>query len=128
MIKSLANRKKGGSISGQILNHFGLEKADIRELLRKLANNRPLQVTLCNLIGAGRFKTVHENNLMRTICPKCKKPDSWTHHKLCYQEELPRRGIKLKKGAEVWMGEMIKYLKIIKTENPAKHDPSKAKY
>ena len=128
VIKRMANRKGNASISGQILNYFRINKADIRTILRKLANNRPLQVTLCNLLGAGRFKTINDNCLMRTSCPRCKQPDSWAHHKICYRNNLPTKETRAEEGEDSWIKCLISYLKVIQTDSPAKYTPSGQKY
>ena len=52
-----------------------------------MQNNRELQVTMNNIIGATRFKTMEKGQLMKAKCPKpkCKEIDSWEHFKKCYQ-------------------------------------------
>ena len=124
----MANRKGNASISGQILNYFRINKADIRTILRKLANNRPLQVTLCNLLGAGRFKTINDNCLMCTSCPRCKQPDSQAYHEICYRNNLPTKETRVKEGEDSWIKCLISYLKVIQTDSPAKYTPSGQKY
>ena len=76
VLKKLATGGPNASISGKILKFLKLGKAKIRTILRTLARSRPLQVTFCNLVGAGRFRTIQDTQLMRTQCSKCKKPDS----------------------------------------------------
>ena len=125
VLKKLATRPSNASISGKIPKFLNLDKAKIRMLLRTLARSRPLQVTLCNLIAAGRFKTIHNNQLMRTQCPRCKEPDSWGHHMECFRDQLA--GLKTKNDIE-WKRNMLLYIKSIHTEHPAKYTASDKKY
>ena len=53
---------------------------------------------------------------MKTKCPKCNKADSWQHVKECYNKILGNQRDKEERVAIV-----IRILKEISTENPAKY-------
>ena len=112
----LASRDVKASLSCRIYLELGLSREGVKIILKSLEKNRHLQATMGNLLGATRFKTVENGLLVMTECPKCKKIDSWEHHKICYGIQtgpllLNKQGLK----------GLHEYLELIKTERPAKH-------
>ena len=95
--------------------------------MRSLERERELQVTLANLIGATRFKTLEKSKLYITKCPRCKiELGDWAHHKKCYGISVPiREGEETKKE---WEHSMKEYMKKIVTKTPAKYLASSVLY
>ena len=74
------------SVASKIYRYWQLDRQFIRECHKAMADDRKLQVTFDNLIGATRFKTLRGAQLIQTKCPKQGrgKPDSWEHILECY--------------------------------------------
>ena len=127
-MKKLAGKEDEPSVSSKIIGEWELDRTQIKEILRFLSEDRKLQVTLSNLIGATRFKTKGEDNkLYVTICPKCKKElDEWEHHKICYEVKVPNKNEMGTK--EKWLMFIKKYMNKITTETPAKYTASSTRY
>ena len=92
-------------------------------ILRHLADNRTLQATFANLIGATQFKTVEDNILMKTKCPKCKKPNTWEHHLKCYNLQTPQIT-----QTKLWLESIKGYITTIATPQLAKLEASQSEY
>ena len=85
-----------------------------------MADDRTLQTTFGNLMGATRFKASEKGKLWHTVCPKCKtKIDSWEHCAECYQIET-----KEIKNEKQWLANIRDITKKIKTVAPAQYATS----
>ena len=68
VIRHLATRETDQSIPSKSITDWHLTRSKTREILQHLAENRKLQTTFSNLIGATRFKTVKEGKLRAAVC------------------------------------------------------------
>ena len=68
------------SQSCEMRKNWNLDREKFREILAHMAEDRTLQTTFGNLLGATRFKAGKQGKQWRTVCPKCKERiDSWRH-------------------------------------------------
>ena len=75
--------KQRSSKSAAVMVQLGLTRDVIRQALQQLEGSRPLQVTLCTIICATRFKYFEKNKIFPTTCKKCGAEDSFDHLVLC---------------------------------------------
>ena len=121
----LAEKPEETSVAGKIYQYWELDRQLIKECHTAMRDDRGLQVTFNNLIGATRFKTLIGNKLMRTKCPNtnCGKVDSWEHFAQCYG---------IKQMAELSREDRVNYLvalcQRIRTENPIRPNPTEIPY
>ena len=82
---------KGGSAAGQIYRRLGLTRNIIALALEGLADSRALQVVLCSIICATRFKMLVEGKLHETACRRCGGTDGLEHLLECAGLTVPER-------------------------------------
>ena len=127
VMKILAERSEKPSKACKILIEWGLNRKKVKTILKSLDRERKLQTTFSNLIGATRFKTIVEGQLMAAVCPKCgREPDDWQHHKECYNLAIPKD--RESKDKEKWLALIKKYMEEITTPTPAKSQASSIPY
>ena len=80
-----------GSAAGRIFCDLGLTRNIIALALEGLADSRALQVTLCSILWATRFKTLVDGRLHNTVCRKCGGVDGFQHFLNCANLEIPPR-------------------------------------
>ena len=121
----LAEKPEESSVAGKIYQFWELDRQLIKDCHNGMKDDRGLQVTFNNLIGATRFKTLSGSRLMRAKCPKagCGKVDSWEHFVQCYEAE---------RMLELSREDKVKYMaalcKRIRTENPVRPSPTDIPY
>ena len=112
------------SQSCNMCRNWNLDRGEIRKILAHLAEDRTLQTTFGNLLGATIFKAGKQGKLWHTVCPKCKERiDSWSHCAECYQLE-----IKEAKNEKQWLANIKEIIKEIKTATPAKYITSEVRH
>ena len=100
--------------------NWDLNRSKIRKILAHLEEDRTLQTTFANLVGAIRFKAGKKGRLWHTVCPNCKKEiDSWEHCVSCYQIKA-----KEAKNEKQWLANIKEIIEKIKTATPAKYTAS----
>ena len=115
------------SVSSQIFSDWELTRRRIKEILRFLEQDRKLQVTFTNLIGATRYKTTGKGKLYVTLRPKCKVGlDNWGYHKECYKLQI--LSIEDTDSQKAWLTLVRGYTGRIATEKPAKYVASRVRY
>ena len=77
----VAEKPRETSVAGKIYQFWELDRQLIKDCQNAMRDDRGLQVTFNNLIGAKRFEILAGTRLMRTKCPNtnCGKVDSWEH-------------------------------------------------
>ena len=121
----LAEKPAETSVAGKIYQYWALDRQLIKECHNKMKDERGLQVTLNNLIGATRFKTFNGTKLMRAKCPKenCGKTDSWEHFVRCYEVERMAGS-----SREDKVNYLVALCRRIRTENPIRPNPTNVPY
>ena len=121
VIKYLADGKsQKRSQSIQMCHNWNLDRKRIRKILASMADDRTLQTTFGNLMGATRFKASGKGKIWHTVCPKCKTEiDSWEHCVKCYQIQA-----KEVKNEKQWLANIRDITEKIKTATPAKYTTS----
>ena len=75
--------------AGVIFKELGLTRHIIRAALEELAHSRTLQVVLCSVLCATRFKYLDAGRLISTACRKCGATDSFPHLLVCAELTPP---------------------------------------
>ena len=89
-----------------------------------MAQDRTLQTTFANLMGATRFKASKQGKLWRAICPKCREAaDSWSHCVTCHQLEVTEIGNEKK-----WLANIKAIVSKNKTATLAKNAASNLRH
>ena len=124
-IARLAERPAGTSAAGKIPPFWELGRRLIHECHNAMRDDRGLQVTCNNLIGATRFKTFDGARLMRAKCPNkhCGGVDSWEHFIQCYGV-LQMTG----KPRDEKVNYLVALCHRIRTENPIRPSPTVIPY
>ena len=82
--KTLRNLATLGSQSATLAIRLGLTRSIIKEIYKKLEQDRLAQVNLTEILSAARFRYAFEGNLIPVKCPRCKIARDCFDHMLEY--------------------------------------------
>ena len=114
----LARRDRKPSYSCNMYRNWAMDRNKIKKILGSLDDDRMLQTTFGNLIGATRFKTIKEGELRGTVCPKCKKAvDTWKHCVECHEIQFRSSA-----NEKQWLRNIRTIMETVKTTTPGKFE------
>ena len=74
-------------MAASIITTLQLTRTIVKEAMKVLSDSREDQQNLMDILGAARFKIIHQGSLYHTVCPRtgCYSRDTFLHMLHCYQ-------------------------------------------